>query len=63
MGADGAEGLKKIRDFGGYTIGQDERSSVVYGMPMAAYVMGAVMVQLPLYRVPDEILRKLNTGL
>ncbi|MDR0874714.1 MAG: chemotaxis response regulator protein-glutamate methylesterase [Clostridiales Family XIII bacterium] len=63
MGADGAEGLKKIRDFGGYTIGQDERSSVVYGMPMAAYLLGAVMVQLPLYRVPDEIIRKLNTGL
>ncbi|GHU68018.1 chemotaxis response regulator protein-glutamate methylesterase of group 2 operon [Clostridia bacterium] len=62
MGADGAEGLKKIREFGGYTIGQDERSSVVYGMPMAAYMLGAVMVQLPLYRVPDEILRKLNTG-
>jgi two-component system chemotaxis response regulator CheB len=63
MGADGAEGLKRIRDFGGYTIGQDERSSVVYGMPMAAYVIGAVMVQLPLYRIPDEILRKLNSGL
>ena len=60
MGADGAAGLKKIRNYGGYTIGQDERSSVVYGMPMAAYVSGAVMVQLPLYRIPDEILRKLS---
>jgi two-component system chemotaxis response regulator CheB len=63
MGTDGAAGLKKIRDFGGYTIGQDERSSVVYGMPMAAYVSGAVMVQLPLYRIPDEIIRKLSQGL
>jgi two-component system chemotaxis response regulator CheB len=60
MGSDGAKGLKKIRDVGGYTIGQDERSSVVYGMPMAAYVSGAVMVQLPLYRIPDEICRKLS---
>ena len=60
MGSDGANGLKKIRMSGGYTIGQDERSSVVYGMPMAAYVGGAVMVQLPLYRIPDEILRKLS---
>ena len=60
MGADGAVGLKKIRGYGGYTIGQDERSSVVYGMPMAAYMSGAVMVQLPLYRIPDEILRKLS---
>jgi len=60
MGADGAVGLKKIRTFGGYTIGQDERSSVVYGMPMAAYMSGAVMMQLPLYRIPDEIIRKLS---
>jgi two-component system chemotaxis response regulator CheB len=60
MGADGALGLKKIRDVGGYTLGQDERSSVVYGMPMAAYMSGAVMVQLPLYRIPDEICRKLS---
>lgn len=60
MGADGAVGLKKIRNFGGYTIGQDERSSIVYGMPMAAYISGAVMMQLPLYRIPDEILRKLS---
>ena len=62
MGADGAAGLKKIRDFGGYTIGQDERSSIVYGMPMAAYLSGAVMVQLPLYRIPDELVRRLSPG-
>jgi len=61
MGTDGAAGLKKIRGYGGYTIGQDERSSVVYGMPMAAYVSGVVMTQLPLYRIPDEILRMLST--
>jgi len=60
MGTDGAAGLKTIRDYGGYTIGQDERSSVVYGMPMAAYMSGAVMMQLPLYRIPDEIIRKLS---
>jgi two-component system chemotaxis response regulator CheB len=60
MGSDGAAGLKKIADAGGYTIGQDERSSVVYGMPMAAWLTGAVKVQLPLYRIPDEIIRKLT---
>ncbi|MDR1293010.1 MAG: chemotaxis response regulator protein-glutamate methylesterase, partial [Clostridiales Family XIII bacterium] len=60
MGADGAAGLKKIRDAGGYTIGQDERSSVVYGMPMAAYGMGSVMIQLSLYRIPDEIVRHIG---
>jgi two-component system chemotaxis response regulator CheB len=60
MGADGSKGLKRMRDVGCYTLGQDERSSVVYGMPMAAYITGAVMVQLPLYRIPDEICRKLS---
>jgi two-component system chemotaxis response regulator CheB len=60
MGSDGANGLKRIRDAGGFTIGQDERSSVVYGMPMAAYLAGAVEIQLPLYRIPDEIIRRLN---
>jgi two-component system chemotaxis response regulator CheB len=61
MGSDGANGLKKMRDVGGYTIGQDERSSVVYGMPMAAYMTGAVMIQLSLYRIPDEIVRNLDS--
>jgi two-component system chemotaxis response regulator CheB len=60
MGQDGAKGLKEIRDAGGRTIGQDERSCVVYGMPMAAYLTGAVQVQLPLYRIPDEIVKDLS---
>jgi two-component system chemotaxis response regulator CheB len=57
MGSDGAAGLRRIRDLGGYTIGQDEKTSVVYGMPMAAYLLGGVMIQLPLYRIADEIFR------
>jgi len=57
MGVDGALGLLRILEAGGRTVGQDERSSVVYGMPMAAWVMGAVQVQLPLFRIADEILR------
>jgi two-component system chemotaxis response regulator CheB len=60
MGSDGARGLKNMRDAGCYTLGQDERSSVVYGMPMAAYEAGAVMLQLPLYRIPEELCRKLS---
>ncbi|MDR1778451.1 MAG: chemotaxis response regulator protein-glutamate methylesterase [Clostridiales Family XIII bacterium] len=60
MGTDGSVGLKKIREAGGYTLGQDEKSSVVYGMPMAAYLSGAVMQQLPLYRLPDELIRVLK---
>jgi two-component system chemotaxis response regulator CheB len=60
MGADGALGLKLIREAGGYTIAQDEKSSVVYGMPMAAATIDAVTAQLPLYRIPDEILKVLD---
>lgn len=61
MGSDGAKGLLKVREAGGYTIGQDEKSSVVYGMPMAAYNCGAVMQQSPLFRIPDDIVRKFST--
>jgi chemotaxis response regulator CheB len=37
-------------------------SSVVYGMPMAAYAAGGVSVQLPLYRIPDEIVREIENN-
>jgi two-component system, chemotaxis family, protein-glutamate methylesterase/glutaminase len=42
MGKDGVEGLKKIRSKGGYIIGQDEESCIVYGMPRAAMEEGLV---------------------
>ena len=45
MGKDGAEGLLAMRKAGAFTIGQDQESSVVYGMPMEAYKLGAVTVQ------------------
>ena len=48
MGRDGAAGLKAMRDSGASTIGQDEASCVVYGMPKVAFEMGAVQRQLPL---------------
>lgn len=57
MGADGAEGLKLMRDAGSPTVGQDEASCVVYGMPKAAYEMGAVQKQLTLLSIPQEIMR------
>ena len=56
MGADGAIGLKKMRDAGAYTIGQDEKSCVVYGMPMVAYNMGGVCRQAPLDQIAQIIL-------
>ena len=42
MGRDGAQGLKLIRDVGGDTYGQDEESSIVYGMPKVAFDQGYV---------------------
>lgn len=57
MGRDGASGLLEMRDAGAATIGQDEPSSVVYGMPRVAYEIGAVQTQLPLEKIGQEILR------
>ncbi|MGR3313528.1 CheB methylesterase domain-containing protein [Roseovarius indicus] len=56
MGRDGAEGLAAIRRAGGWTIGQDEASSTVYGMPRAAFEMGAVAQQLPISRIGPALL-------
>ncbi|MFZ1989951.1 MAG: chemotaxis protein CheB, partial [Alphaproteobacteria bacterium] len=57
MGRDGAVGLKAMRDAGASTLGQDEASSVIYGMPRAAFEIGAVEHQLPLDRIGPEIVR------
>ena len=48
MGDDGAQGLLEIRNKGGRTVGQDEASCVVYGMPKVAYEVGAVEKVVPL---------------
>ena len=48
MGRDGAAGLKAMRERGAVTIGQDEATSAVYGMPAAAWAAGAVEHQLAL---------------
>jgi two-component system chemotaxis response regulator CheB len=55
MGYDGAKGLLKIKQRGGFTIGQDEKSSVVYGMPKVAYDIGAVTKQVSLRDMPKLI--------
>lgn len=51
MGRDGAEGLRSMRNAGAYTIGQDEPTSVVWGMPAAAQALGAVEEELPLSKI------------
>lgn len=56
MGRDGAAGLLEMRNAGGSTLGQDEASSVVYGMPRVAHEIGAVQRQLPLSRMANAIL-------
>lgn len=60
MGRDGADGLLAMRKAGASTIGQDEASCVVYGMPKAAYEIGAVEKEFPLSRIAEEILRLCN---
>lgn len=56
MGGDGARGLLAMRNAGAHTIGQDEASCIVYGMPKVAYELGAVERQLALSKIPQGIL-------
>jgi two-component system chemotaxis response regulator CheB len=60
MGYDGANGLLSMRRRGAKTIGQDEASSVVYGMPKTAFNIGAVEVQAPLGDIPRILLDMLR---
>lgn len=56
MGDDGAKGLKEIKDSGANTIGQDEASCIVYGMPNEAFKLGAVDKQVSLQNIASEII-------
>lgn len=58
MGDDGARGLLEIKEAGGYTIAQDESTSVVFGMPKEAIKLGAVLKVLPLNDIPDAVIRE-----
>jgi two-component system chemotaxis response regulator CheB len=55
MGRDGAENLGHIYQEGGITLGQDEASAVVYGMPRVAYELGHVMEQVSLDNMASRI--------
>jgi two-component system chemotaxis response regulator CheB len=56
MGADGAVGMKEMHDVGAKTVIQDEQSSVVWGMPGAAFKLGCTDFVLPLEDVANKIL-------
>ena len=60
MGGDGAKGLLSMRKAGAQTIGEDEASCIVYGMPMVAYNMGAVMYQESLENIPKRMMECIN---
>jgi two-component system chemotaxis response regulator CheB len=56
MGRDGAAGLLAMRERGALTLGQDEATCAVYGMPRAAFALGAVERQLPLPEIAPAVL-------
>lgn len=55
MGRDGAAQITELRRQGSYTLGQDEESSIVYGMPKVAFEMGGVQKQIPLKEMATAI--------
>ncbi len=62
MGADGALGLTEMRAQGAYTIGQDESTCTVYGMPREAFLMGGVVCQAPLDQIPGLLVKRIKAS-
>ena len=60
MGADGAQGMLRMKEAGAKTIAQNEESCVVFGMPKEAIKLGAVDRVVPLDRIPHEIVNLVN---
>ena len=61
MGKDGAEGLLRLRELGAITFAQDEASSVVYGMPRAAWETGGAQRQISLGRIAEFLVHPFHT--
>lgn len=59
MGKDGAEGLLNMKKNGAYTIGQNQESCIVYGMPKAAFDIGAVDRQVTLTQIAAHIMENI----
>lgn len=62
MGRDGASGLKSMRECGAVTMGQSKSSCVVYGMPKAAFDIGAVEREIDLQLIAEELVRICHEG-
>ncbi|NLK43102.1 MAG: chemotaxis response regulator protein-glutamate methylesterase [Tissierellia bacterium] len=60
MGSDGKKGIKSIKESGGFTIAQDEVTSVVFGMPKAAISTNCIDIVLPIEKIGDKILSKVG---
>jgi len=60
MGGDGAKGLLNMRKKGAFTVGQDEKTCVVYGMPKVARDMGAVEAEAPCEGIAETLKRQLE---
>jgi len=62
MGQDGANAMGLVKAKGGYTIAQDEKTSIIFGMPQVAIKLGVVEKVLPLNMIPSEIIKRLIKG-
>lgn len=62
MGKDGAKGMLAMKNAGAKTIAQDEKTSVVYGMPKAAFELGATDYVLPLDKIGSKTISILKQG-
>lgn len=60
MGSDGAAGLRAIKKNGAFNISQDEKTSVVYGMPKAAVKIGVVDIVVGINNISEEIVKSLE---
>lgn len=60
LGRDGAEGMLKLAEAGAMTFGQDEETSVVYGMPRVAFSLGAIQHQLPIHKIGNALRESKN---
>lgn len=60
MGYDGVEGIKAIKNAGGVTIAQDEKSSAIFGMNKAAIATGCIDKTVPLENIAEEIIKEVQ---